>query len=69
VWWQEAVNLIEYYERPKPTRIRQRAHPRQQLLEQHAEHECTLVIIQMGHADDDSWRAVVARLPPFADVE
>jgi hypothetical protein len=43
VWWQKSEHLVEHDQRAQSLRARQRTNPGQHFLEQHAEHQATLV--------------------------
>ena len=58
---QKAVHLVEDDERAQPLRAGQRAHPREHLFEQNAEHQRALVVVQMRDAHDHGGRATRSR--------
>jgi hypothetical protein len=66
---EEPVHLVEDHERAQRLAAREAAHPREHLLEHHAEHELTLVVVEVRDAHDRRRCLALDGLHPRADVE
>ena len=69
MWGQEAVYLVEDDQGLELARPRAPPYPRQELFEDHSEHELPLFVVEMGHADNDAGRAPLAGGDPVCDIE